>query len=81
MPWNQNFRYNLHCKHTFWHLKLKTKDFSKFLKQYTCTFQTTACMHLTLQHQLTSHATGLLPSCLTFDFYEEVDLAAIQSLL
>ena len=48
MPWNQNFRYNLHCKHTFWHLKLKTKDFSKFLKQYTCTFQTTACMHLTL---------------------------------
>ena len=27
MPWDQNFRYNLHCKHTFWHLKLKTKYF------------------------------------------------------
>ena len=44
MPWNQNFRYNLHCKHTFWHLKLKTKDFSKFLKQYTMHFSNN-CMH------------------------------------
>ena len=32
-------------------------------------------------HPLTSHATGLLPSCLTLDFYEEVDLATIQSVL
>ena len=48
MPWNQNFRYNLHCKHTSWYLKLKTKDFSKFHERYPCTFQTTACMHLTL---------------------------------
>ena len=45
MPWNQNFMYNLHCKHTFRHLKLKTKDFSKFQKQYPCTFQTSACTH------------------------------------
>ena len=48
MPWDQNFRYDLHCVHTFWHLKLKTLDFSKFLKQYPYTLQTTACMHLTL---------------------------------
>ena len=48
MPWNQNFRYNLYCKHTSWYLKLKTKDFSKFHERYTCTFHTTACMHLTL---------------------------------
>ena len=27
---------------------MKIKDFSKFQKQYLCTFQTTACMHLTL---------------------------------
>ena len=48
MPWHHNFRYNIHFKHTFRHLKLKTKDFSKFQEQNPCTFQTTACMHLTL---------------------------------
>ena len=48
MPWHKIFRYNIHCKHTFRHLKLKTKDFSKFQEQYPCTFQKTACMHLTL---------------------------------
>ena len=48
MPRNLNFRCYLHCRHTFWYLKLKTKDFSKFHEQYPCTFQTTACMHLTL---------------------------------
>ena len=48
MPWNLNFRYNLHCRYTFWNFKWKIKDFSKFHEQYPCTFQTTACMHLTL---------------------------------
>ena len=45
MPWNLNLRHNLHCGHTFWNLKLKIKDFSKFQNQYSCTIQTTACMY------------------------------------
>ena len=69
MPWNLNFRYNLQCRHTFWYLKLKTQDFSKFHEQYPCHFSNN-CMHApcTVMIALTTFQFVLISEVRSFDF-------------